>query len=39
MAEIVKLRAKQAIDNALHHHNRPNTTPVHNLPLNFEVLI
>jgi len=39
MAEIVKLRAKQTINNALYHRNRPNTTLVHNLPLNSEVLI
>ena len=39
MAEIVKLRAKQAVNNALHHRNRPNTTPVHNLPLNSKVLV
>jgi len=39
MAEIVKLQAKQAVNNALHHRNGPNTTLVHNLPLNSEVLI
>jgi len=39
MAKIVKLWAKQAINNALHHRNGPNTTPVHDLPLNSEVLI
>jgi len=39
MAEIVKLRAKQAINNALYHRNGPNTTLVHDLPLNSEVLI
>ena len=39
MAEIVKLRAKQAVSNALHHHNRPNITLVHDLPLNSEVLV
>ena len=39
MAEIVKLRAKQTINNALHYHNGPNTTPVYNLPLNSKVLI
>jgi len=39
MAEIVKLQAKQTVNNALHHCNGPNTTPVHNLPLNSEVLI
>ncbi len=39
IAKVVKLRAKQTINNALHHHNRPNTTSVHDLPLNFEVLV
>jgi hypothetical protein len=39
IAEIVKLRAKQTINNALHHRNGPNTTLVHNLPLNSKVLI
>jgi len=39
MAEIVKLRAKQTVNNALHYRNGPNITPVHNLPLNSEVLI
>ena len=27
------------VNNALHHRNRPNTTPVHDLPLNSKVLI
>jgi hypothetical protein len=39
MAEIVKLRAKQTVNSALHHCNGPNTTPIYNLPLNFKVLI
>src|SRR6266571_7076027 len=39
MAEIVKLWAKQTVNNALHHRNGPNTTLVYDLPLNFEVLI
>jgi hypothetical protein len=39
MAEIVKLRAKQTINNALYHRNGPNTTLVYNLPLNSKVLI
>ena len=39
MAEIVKLRAKQTINNALYYYNGPNTTLVHNLPLNSKVLI
>ena len=39
MAEIVKLRAKQTINNALYHRNGPNITLVYNLPLNSKVLI
>jgi len=39
IAEIVKLRAKQTVNNALHYRNGPNTTLVYNLPLNFKVLI
>jgi len=39
IAEIVKLRAKQAVNNALYHRNGPNTTPVHDLLLNSEILI
>ena len=39
IAEIVKLRAKQAVSNALYYCNGPNITPVHNLPLNSKVLI
>ena len=39
MAEIVKLQAKQTVNNALHHCNRPNITLVYNLPLNSKVLI
>src|SRR5271169_5652552 len=39
MAEIVKLRAKQTVNNALHHRNGPNTTSVHSPPLNSEVLL
>ena len=39
MAEIVKLRAKQTINNALYYRNRPNITLVYNLPLNSKVLI
>ena len=39
MAEIVKLRAKQTVNNALYHRNGPNTTLVHNLPLNSKVLM
>jgi len=39
MAKIVKLQAKQTVNNVLHHCNRPNMTPVHDLLLNSEVLI
>src|SRR6266702_2937675 len=39
IAKVVKLQAKQTVNNALHYHNGPNTTSVHNLPLNFKVLI
>ena len=39
IAEIVKLRAKQTVSNALYYRNGPNTTPVYNLPLNSKVLI
>ena len=39
MIEIVKLWAKQAINNALYYRNGPNTTSVHDLPFNFEVFV
>ena len=39
IAKIVKLRAKQAVSNALYYRNGPNITPVYNLPLNSKVLI
>ena len=39
MAKIVKLQAKQTVNNTLHYHNRPNTTLVHNLLFNSKVLI
>ena len=39
MAEIVKLRAKQTVNNALYYRNGPNTALVHNLSLNSKVLI
>ena len=39
ITKIVKLRAKQTVNNALHYRNRPNTTLVYNLLLNFKVLI
>ena len=39
MAKIVKLRAKQTVNNALHYCNGPNIILVYNLPLNFKVFI
>jgi len=39
MAKIVKLWAKQTVNNALHYCNRPNTTLVYNLLLNSEVFV
>ena len=39
IAEIVKLRAKQTVNNALYYCNGLNTTLVHDLPLNSEVLV
>ena len=39
MAEIVKLRAKQTINNALYYYNRFNITLIYNPPLNFKVLV
>src|SRR6266702_2725306 len=39
IAEIVKLQAKQTVNNALYYCNRPNITLVHDLPLNSKVLI
>jgi len=39
IAKIVKLRAKQTINNALYYRNGPNTTLVYDLLLNSEVLI
>jgi len=39
IAKIVKLQAKQTVNNALYYRNGPNTTLVHNFPLNSKVLI
>ena len=39
MAKIVKLWAKQTVNNALHYCNGPKTTLVHDLLLNSEVLM
>ena len=39
IAKIIKLQAKQTVNNALHYYNRPNITLVYNLLLNSKVLI
>ena len=39
IAEIVKLWAKQAVNSALHHCNGLDTSLVHDLPFNSEVLV
>jgi len=39
IAEIVKLRVKQTVNSALYYRNGLDTTPIHDLPLNSEVLI
>ena len=39
MVEIAKLRTKKLVNNALYHRNGPDTTLVHDLPLNSEVLV
>jgi hypothetical protein len=39
MAEIVKLWAKQTVNNALYYYNGPDITSVHNLLLNSKVLV
>ena len=39
ITKIVKLQAKQAINNALYYRNRPNMTLVHDLLLNSKVLV
>ena len=39
MVEVAKLRAKRAVNDTLYHRNGPDTTPVHDLPLNSEVLV
>ena len=39
IAEIIKLRAKQTVNSALYHCNGLDTTLIHDLPLNSEVLI
>ena len=39
MAKITKLQAYKLVNTMLHHQNKPNTTPIYNLPLNLEVLV
>ena len=39
IVEIAKLRTKKLVNNALYHRNGPDTTLVHDLPLNSEVLV
>ena len=39
MVEIAKLRTKKLVNNVLYHRNGPDTTLVHDLPLNSEVLV
>ena len=39
MVEVAKLRAKRAVNDTLHYRNGLDTTPVHDLPLNSEVLV
>ena len=39
MTEIVKLRARKSVNDALRHRNGPNTTLLHDLPFNLEVLV
>ncbi len=39
MTEIVKLRACKSVNDALRYQNGPDTTLLHNLPLNSEVLV
>ena len=39
IAEIVKLQTKQTVNKALYYCNKLDTTSIHNLPLNSEVLI
>src|SRR6266702_5572181 len=39
MAKVVKLWAKQTINNALHYRNGPNTTLEYDLLLNFKVFV
>src|SRR6266581_4254 len=39
IAKVVKLWAKQTVNNTLYYRNGPNTTSVHDLPLNSKVLV
>ena len=39
MEEVAKIRAKRQVNNVLSQQNGPNTTLIHGLPLNLEVLV
>jgi hypothetical protein len=39
IAEITKLRARKSVNNTLNHYNGPDTSPIHDLLLNLEVLV
>jgi len=39
MEEVAKIRAKRQVNNVLSQQNSPNTTLIHGLPLNLEVLV
>ena len=39
IVKVAKLRAKRVVNDTLYHRNGPDTTPVHDLPLNSEVLV
>ena len=39
MEEVAKIRAKRQVNNVLSQQNSPDTTLIHGLPLNSEVLV
>ena len=39
MEEVAKIRAKRQVNNTLSQQNGPDTTLIHGLPLNLEVLV
>ena len=39
MEEVAKIRAKRQVNNTLSQQNSPDTTLIHGLPLNSEVLV